>query len=299
MYITKRYSAKIYHKGSEYLKNDLKEHRKINKERGHQYFKTDQYKALADRILRYELTLRTDMLNYLHKRRLFRKNCSFFQMYYKEYQRVENVKQKNDRIAKKLATIPDEEKEAYKKVHPYERITKDSKGVHKYVTKLITQRTFFTLAVGEGEKLYNKQTVNYDCKAALFSKGLLRLCHEKLMQFVDDFQIKELPDEERVRSLIRFYNIEHRKPLPTDEMVWFYQKLKEIGSFKETVKILGLSRASKFRYRDRFKKIGITENCLIPLTDEGMPKAKVDFSAYHYEMTYNPHFLRPNTLFNI
>ena len=58
MYKTKRYSAKIYHKGREYERNDLKEHLRINKERGMQYFKTEQYQALADKMLRYELTYR-------------------------------------------------------------------------------------------------------------------------------------------------------------------------------------------------------------------------------------------------
>jgi hypothetical protein len=43
MYVTKRYSAKIYHKGSEYEKNDLKEHLKINKEKGQEYFKTKSF----------------------------------------------------------------------------------------------------------------------------------------------------------------------------------------------------------------------------------------------------------------
>jgi hypothetical protein len=33
MYVTKRYSAKIYHKGSEYEKNDRKEHERINLEK--------------------------------------------------------------------------------------------------------------------------------------------------------------------------------------------------------------------------------------------------------------------------
>ena len=33
MYITKRYSLKIYHKGTEYARNDIKEHEKINKEK--------------------------------------------------------------------------------------------------------------------------------------------------------------------------------------------------------------------------------------------------------------------------
>src|SRR5205085_12548093 len=58
MYVTSRYSAKIYHKGTEYEKHDKKEHLKYNKEKATQYFKTEKLQAIADRVLRYELTLR-------------------------------------------------------------------------------------------------------------------------------------------------------------------------------------------------------------------------------------------------
>src|SRR5262249_16907202 len=85
MYVTKRYSAKIYHKGSEYEKNDQKEHLKINQEKGREYFNTSEYQGLSDRMLRYELTIRNTMLNYLHKRYLFRTKCPYFRANLKEY----------------------------------------------------------------------------------------------------------------------------------------------------------------------------------------------------------------------
>jgi len=296
MYVTKRYSAKIYHKGSEYAKNDLKEHLKINKEKGYQYFDTKQYQHFSDRILRYELTIRNGMLNYLHKKHLFRRKCSFYQMYYKDYMKVESSKQKNDRIAKKIGTLEGEEREAYKKAHPYDKIPKESRRVHKYVSNLITKRTYFTLSVTEGVKLYNKRTVDYDCQAALFSKGLLKQCLKKLMEFIGEFQIKELPEEEKVQKLIEHYKSQHRKPLPVNEMIWFYKKLVEIGSFKETARFYHLHRATLYRYKQRFKKIGITENNIRPLTEEGIREAPLDLAAYHYELTYNPCFLKASNL---
>lgn len=72
MYTTQRYSEKIYHKGSEYKKNDLKHHRRINNEKGVQIFNIEKIQDFADRILRYELTLRNEELNYLFKTNLFR-----------------------------------------------------------------------------------------------------------------------------------------------------------------------------------------------------------------------------------
>jgi len=294
MYVTKRYSAKIYHKGSEYKRNDLKEHLAFNKKRGYDYFDTDKYQAFSDKILRYELTLRTDMLNYLHKRHLFRRKCPAFQPSYQQYLIVENKKQRNDRIAKKIGTLPEEEKAAYRKAHPYEKIDGEERKVHRWVSKVVTQRTFFRLAVGEEAKLYNKLTVNYDCKDALFSRGLLKLCFGKLQEFIGEFQIKELPAEDKVSKLIEAYNLSHRKPLPTGEMVWFYKNLVEIGSFKDTAKFFNLHRATMYRYKERFKKLGITENNILPVTEEGLPKAPIDFRAYHHEITYTPGYLKQN-----
>ncbi len=184
MYKTKRYSAKIYHKGSEYKKNDLKEHLKINKEKGRQYFRTGEYQAFADRMLRYELTIRNPELNYLHKKHLFRKHCPHFKPYYNIYQEVENALQKNNRIAKRVGELPEEKKSAYKKAHPYIRIDPENRKVFKWVSSLIYKKTFFKLAVDEKVTEYNKGMVPYNCSEAQFSGKLLLLCFDKLLTFM-------------------------------------------------------------------------------------------------------------------
>ena len=299
MYKTGRYSAKIYHKGTEYAKNDKKEHEKINKVKGQQYFKTKDYQEFADRMLRYELTIRNTMFNYLHKHNLFRTKCPHFTSYLEEYKRVEAVKLRNERIAKKIGTLPDEHKEAYRKQHPYEKISKESRQVHRYVTKLLNQRTFFTLEIDEEAKLYNKQSVDYNCNKARFSKGLLNLCLGKLLDFMHEYQIKELPEEDRIGRLIDSYNAAHTKKLPKSEMLNFYKDLFKIGSFKSTAKIMYMSRATLYRYKQRFKKIGITDNNLIPLTADGIPQAAYDLRAYHTEITYKPQFTCKNRLWDI
>jgi hypothetical protein len=296
MYTTKRYSAKIYHKGSEYEKNDRKEHLKINRERGCEYFKTSHFQQFADRILRYELTIRTHMLNYLHKRDIFRKNCPYYQNACSTYQQVENAKQKNERIAKKVGSLAPEEREQYLKEHPYEKITKEARVMHKYVSRLITTRTYFMLDIQEQAKIYNRVTVNYSCNTAKFSKALHRLCLNKLIEFINEFQIKELPEEEKVKRLVEQYNLINNRKLPETEMSRFYTRLKEVGSFKETARFFSYSRATLYRYRDWFKKIGITESNVIPITSVGVPKATIDFLQYHSIVNYNPCFIKSNTL---
>jgi hypothetical protein len=299
MYTTKRYSAKIYHKGSEYEKNDLKEHLRINKEKGKQYFKTEHYQAFADKILRYELTIRTGMLNYLHKKHLFRRKCPQWKIYYTEYSKVEASLQKNDRISKKIGTLPEEEKAQYRKEHPYDKISSDSRKVHKWVSKIINLRTYFVLGISEEEETYNKQMVNYECNKAFFSKGLLKLCLYKLVEFMNEYKIDELPEEEKIARLIDDYNLRNKSHLPKSEMVNFYKELLRIGSFRDVGKFNYLSRATIYRYKQRFKKIGITENNLIPLTGDGIPKAALDLRDYHTAHVYDFQLLNKNSFLDL
>lgn len=94
MYVTNRFSAKIYHKGTEYERHDKKEHLKYNNEKRVEYFKTKSLQVFADRILRYELTLRNPFLNYIHKRHIFRKKDKQWQNLYTQYHLVEAIKWK-------------------------------------------------------------------------------------------------------------------------------------------------------------------------------------------------------------
>jgi hypothetical protein len=299
MYTTDRYSAKIYHKGSEYKKNDLKEHLKINREKGRQYFRTAEYQAFADKILRYELTIRNQELNYLHKHHIFRKKCPHFRRYLKVYQEVENAIQTNDRISKRIGELPEEAKAAYRKEHPYIHIEPDARKVHKWISKLLSKKTLFKLAVDEEVEQYNKTLVHYDCSEAKFSRELLLLCFDKLISFMEEYQIKELPPEEHIEKLVRHYNERHRNKLPLSNMLGFYADLLKLGSFKEAARLNYHSRATMFRYKERFRKIGITESNLIPLTEDGIPLAELNLRDYHYEHLNNRHFLSKNTFLDL
>ncbi|QQL51098.1 phage/plasmid replication domain-containing protein [Mucilaginibacter ginkgonis] len=64
MYTTKRYSFKIYHKGTEFRKHDRKELAKKNPT-GYQI---ENLQDISDRILRYEVTFRKSQINYLFEK---------------------------------------------------------------------------------------------------------------------------------------------------------------------------------------------------------------------------------------
>jgi hypothetical protein len=277
MYTTKRSSSKIYHKGTEYKKHDRKEHEKINRERGDQYFDTRKYQEFADRILRYEVTLRSAELNYLFKHNIFRKHCPYFAVEYKNFMRVDNIKQRNDRISKVIGKLPNSEKAAYKRLHPYERVTKEDNQRHRIVARLMNRKPLFMMEIDSREEKYNKQTVNYESHSALFNKELLRLGLQKLQNFINEFKIEELPNAERVGLLIDIYNSKNKSKIQKSDMIHFYSYLVKHGSFKEAAEFGGYGRASLYRYKQRFKKIGITENHIFPDVSISIPKQSIDF----------------------
>lgn len=65
VYVTDRYSFKIYHKGTEFAKNDKKQLAKKNPKG----YNINDLQHQADRILRYEITFRRSMISYLFKER--------------------------------------------------------------------------------------------------------------------------------------------------------------------------------------------------------------------------------------
>jgi hypothetical protein len=61
------------------------------------------------------------------------------------------------------------------------------------------------------------------------------------------------------------------------------------------VEIEGAFRLNMCCYNQRFKEIGIIENNLIPLTENGIPMAALDLRDYHAEHMFYRHYLNKNT----
>jgi hypothetical protein len=217
----------------------------------------------------------------------------------KVYQEVQRKEQRNERISKNIGKLDPSLREAYRKENPYEKINPEERTAKRYVSHLITKKTHFLLAVPPESENYNRVTYNRQCDVARFSKSLLKACMYQLVEFMRQFEVKELPQEEAVRRLIQEYNRTHMRKIPEVEMIRFYVQLLKIGSFKEAGKIMQISRATLFRYKDRFRKIGIRDNNLIPLTPDGLPDAPLDFRRYHEIVTYSNIFRYKNTLFQL
>lgn len=96
------------------------------------------------------------------------------------------------------------------------------------------------------------------------------------------FQVRKKPPEGVVKERIEKYNSENYQKLPLNEMLKFYGLLKN-SSFEDIMKSGLYSRASFYRYKSRFEKIGITQNDIMPI-DYINPV--VDLTRYHHQITY-------------
>jgi hypothetical protein len=289
MYSTKRYSVKIYHKGTEYTKHDRKEHMRINKEKGREYFNIEGLQSFSDRMLRYEVTIRDTMLSYLFNHNLFRKNCPVHKTRYEIYKKVEATKLKNDRIAKRTGTYKiDLFKNKYIENHPFIRIDKNDSIIHKKMSRLFNHNRRFLLKSNPSIDAFNSKTISatFDPRA-FFSKALFIECAKFFKSFILEFQIKEKPSECVVRDKIAKYNSEHYDQLPVKEMLKIYALLQNF-TFEAIMKKELYSRATFYRYKSRFKKIGITQNSLV-LTDRIV--APVDLAQYHHHIIYGKNLI--------
>ena len=286
MYITKRYSLKVYHKGSEYLKHDRKEHIRINNEKGRKIFDIDGLQEFANKILRYEVTFRDTMFSYLYNHNLFRKKCPVHSANYKIYKKVEATKLKNDRIAHMNGKFrSDYLKERYMTNHPYDIISKESNFIFKRMSTLLNRNREFILNTTPQIDEFNSRTTSSSIfePRALFSRELYRECSIFFKSFIKEFQVTEKPSECTVRERIDEYNSRNFNKLPKNEMVKFYALLQKY-SYEEIRKKNLYSRATFFRYKNRFEKIGITKNNVMAAD---FIHASTDLSQYHTQIIYN------------
>ncbi|MDE3213983.1 MAG: hypothetical protein KGM98_12170, partial [Bacteroidota bacterium] len=190
-------------------------------------------------------------------------------------------------ISKNAADLDPDEREMYLKLNPYERISREDRKILKYVSHLMEKSPKFTLKEDELSFIFNTTTVhNVDCDTALFSRKLITLCLNKLKDFILDFQLKELPEEGLVSLQIDNYNATHKTQIPKAEMLKFYDCLVKSGSFKEAGTLTRSSRATLYRYKARFKKIGITEKHFLPEENTVMPEAPLNLDRYHSFVMY-------------
>jgi hypothetical protein len=207
---------------------------------------------------------------------------------YRIFRKVEQQIKKNERIHQDLASRKTEEaRERYLKYHPLEKISREDKAIHRSMEKLLSRQSLFYLEVSEKVEQFHRKTIQTDQyeNRASFSRELFRECTKVFYDFVKEFQVTEKPNRAKVAELIDFHNLRMGAKLPKREMLKFYAQL-ENGSFDKIRRDGYYSKATFYRYVERFKKIGITPQNIIP---EGLEvPVKMDLGQYYaYLLNHN------------
>jgi len=83
-YVGRGWSFKVYKKGVEFRKNDLKKLEKYNQEKPNK-FKLTELTNVADRTLRYEMTMQNVYLSRIYRSEFYRRNDPTWKTYKKKY----------------------------------------------------------------------------------------------------------------------------------------------------------------------------------------------------------------------
>jgi hypothetical protein len=276
-YVTKRYSFKIYHKGSEFKKNDAPKLRDLNEKQG-AGFDVDVYQAFADRILRYEMTFRNSYMSYLHMNYVFRKDCEIWQAGVKLWKQ-DKAKRAN-----------------FDNWNEFRRgLTAEEKKLIQYVNSFISKSKQLYLSGKSGvNRDFDKETDPARFWAwpdkkedfwvpARFSRALFKQMCSRFTGLINQFQLEMAEDQQTILGRIERHNatIQNDRDklkaaeIPRSSSLWKRTGTKVLpGKIKMVLELLQHStmeeiaqsgmfcRKTWYNIRKQLEAFGVTENSL-------------------------------------
>lgn len=281
-YKTKKYSFKVYHKGAEFLKHDSKELKKLNYEKGREIFKIPLIQELADKTLRYEMTFRNSELSRIFKHNLFRNKCPKQNELKSIHKKVEKKIEYNNRIASRIYKYdkPDKYSVHAELRKKYIRISTNEFKIHKYVEECLNTNSTFFMNIAADDDIFNKVFDKEIPLKAKFSNLLIGHAFIKFREFIREFQLKEKPNRLKLIKLIDDYNKINKNCINKSSMIKFYE-LWDKYTEKQLVENGYYSKATVYRFISKFKKLGITNKCIIPTFNFD---ADMDLRPYNFEV---------------
>jgi hypothetical protein len=240
MYLTKRYSFKIYHKGTEFIKNDRKELLKNNPTG----FPLGVLEDQSNRILRYEITFRKSMIDYL-----FRQN-----------------KLENDYV-----TFKPNQHAGVRKAYPehYRRAVEFAENGKRYVlAKVDPIEAVHTSTVQFSQRIFNTMFDYFWEYVKKFQLNRKMSLQELITKIDERNEVRDTIQNQAVRR-----KASYNKPMLTIlAMLTSYESLDEIRK-KDLV-----PRSTFFHYQKKLKELGVTSHGR--LLD--MPAPGLDYSDYKF-----------------
>lgn len=176
---TSDYAFKIYHKGAEFKEHDRK---KIIQRKLWPPVLVNEVQAVADRIIRFELSLRNGLLNSLFKDYIFRKDDEQFQRsktYYRQMRQNEFIiNSKGDKLER-------------------HELSRKQKGMIKYAKDILNKTFRFYLACDtafhvqdddQNDVIDGRKKLQFDHEMR-FSKDLFRHSFDRFKKFFDEYEV--------------------------------------------------------------------------------------------------------------
>ncbi|RZK30564.1 MAG: hypothetical protein EOO61_19120, partial [Hymenobacter sp.] len=225
-YVTDRYSFKIYHKGSEFEKNDSKKLTELNLSGNHKFrFPITYYQSFADRILRYEMTFRGAQMSYLYMNNIFRSDCYIWKAGVEFYKKAKQAK------AKGFDSFM-----AYRK-----GLERDERALLDYTNNTISKTKHFFLDVDSRSARFDEETrpdvIRQGAKPerfdyySPFSAGLWGLLTAQFLKTIEEFRLEVHQDHHSILSKADAHN----KKVLSDR-----QKLLDLGIDKKSDRYKGV-----------------------------------------------------------
>jgi hypothetical protein len=313
--VTKYFTFKVYHKGTEFFKTDRKGLIDINHAEGWRKYEIDDLQNFANRILRYEIEYKKTGLNYLYKQRIYKKGSASYKAFKKQHMEYEVLQRKLDRLAE-LKRLRNQAKlylfcisvgsKSYDGA--FKLIIDKMKPLRSgflFVNKALGQHSRFKLEIFDYEREYNSTvtTDEYESyrspsfhfeKNALFSSDLVKALGNHFQDFVKQFTLKTIPDQclnsDVFISMYKQRNEEFKKNNLrfVSRNAGFFQfiKLLDTMSMDEIKQNGEFDRRTFYRYAERLREFGYFRESRL---SRPIPCSK-DFADYYMYVFGNSSF---------
>ncbi|TXG99096.1 MAG: hypothetical protein E6R08_02865 [Nevskiaceae bacterium] len=311
-YKNEYYSFKIYHKGTEFKKHDAVEMRRLNKLRKRLVFDVNKYQAVADRILRYEMTIRSQWMSRLYRQQLFRKDCPTWKKRMRIHAKYHALHNKAQRTAKRKG-----EGKAVDGAYDWRdwlKEPKEMRQIYDQTNAMLGQTATFYFETSMEVDRYNRSGLDMAVKVssgkatldkpAKFSKGLLYLITQRFRTECLHFQVKETVYFDKLDKQLIQYNEDckkfnqaigtnERKGVKAQKLMQFVVILQKY-SRDEAIRMGLVSRAAWYRNMKLLANFGITGNVYATHT---IP-TEMGFERYHFELMNNGALKTANPFFH-
>ena len=242
LYVTKRYSFKIYHKGTEFKKHDKRELQKKNPTN----HTLDELQDISDKILRYEVTFRKAQIDYLFEQaELHTAYLAFL---------------KNEATRKSLRLL---NKDFYNRGIEFAQQSK------RYVFETITQHEAIQTQMVSFDRLIFREVYNFFWDTVKKYQLTQRLSVYDVLQKID------AKNEER--DMLKGMRIRQKNSF-NKPMVTVLALLNQNYNLEELRKSGLFTKTTYYRYKKQLNELGI--NTEARLTD--MPPPSLDYIDYKY-----------------